>query len=300
MKRRQFLARSIAGLGTVAIAPSLIFAQSKPALTYDPCERFELGRTKIKVSRMCLGTGMRGGGGASNHTRMGTEKFHALIRGAYERGVRVFDLADLYGTHPYIIPALKDVPRKDIAIFSKLWFRKGGMPTEERPDADIVVQRFLKEIKTDYIDLLLLHCTTDKDWNTKLESQMKIMDDLKKKGIIRAHGVSCHSLDALKTAADEPWVDSVHVRINAYGDKMDASPEEVAPVVSRMHKAGKGIVGMKLIGEGLYRDSDEKRDKSLKYVLDLGAVDVLNVGFEKIEEIDDYTARVRRVARINA
>ena len=32
---------------------------------------------------------------------MGKEKFEALIKGSYERGVRVFDLADLYGTHPY-------------------------------------------------------------------------------------------------------------------------------------------------------------------------------------------------------
>ncbi len=300
MKRREFLARSLAGFGGIMIGGPALLAAEKKAGTFDPCQRFELGKTRIKVSRMCLGTGMKGGGGASNHTRMGREKFEALIRAAYERGVRVFDLADLYGTHPYVVPALKKIRRKDYVIFSKIWFRRGGIKTQERPGVDIVAQRFLKEMKTDYIDLLLLHCVTEADWVNKLEKQMNIMANLKKKGIIRAHGISCHSLDALKTVAAEPWVDSIHVRINAYGDKMDGPPEVVAPIVKEIRKAGKGVVGMKLIGEGLFRNSDEKRNRTAQFVLGSGCVDVLNVGFEKIEEIDDYAARIRKVARITA
>ncbi len=300
MKRREFLVRTIAGVGGVMIGGPAVLAAEKKAGVYDPFERFELGKTKIKVSRTCLGTGVRGGNQQSNQTRMGKEKFEAVIRGAYERGIRMFDLADLYGTHPYIVPALKKIPRKDYVMISKIWFRRGGLENPERPGADVVVERFLKEMKTDYIDLLLLHCATGKDWNSKLSKQMEIMAGLKKKGVIRAHGLSVHSLDAMKTAAEEDWVDSIHVRINAYGDKMDASPEEVAPVVAKIHKAGKGVVGMKLIGEGLYRNSDEKRDRSVQYVLGLGTVDVLNVGFEKVEEIDDFAARVRKVKRVRS
>ena len=65
----------------------------------------------------------------------------------------------------------------------------------------------------------------------------------------------------------------------------------------RLHEAGKGVVGMKLIGQGDLRNSDEKRDESVRYVLGLGCVDALNVGFETIEEIDDFAARVRKVNR---
>ena len=126
---------------------------------------------------------------------------------------------------------------------------------------------------------------------------MNDMAKLKRQGIIRAHGVSCHSLGALKTAAAEPWVDSVHVRINAYGTKMDAKPEEVAPVIAKTHEAGKGVIGMKLIGEGQFRNHEEKRDKSIQYVLGLGTVNVLNVGFEKTEEMDDFARRVARVSK---
>ncbi|MHC4806992.1 MAG: hypothetical protein ACYTBX_12155, partial [Planctomycetota bacterium] len=63
-----------------------------------------------------------------------------------------------------------------------------------------------------------------------------------------------------------------------------------------LHKQGKGVVGMKLIGEGSFRDSDEKRDESVRYVLGLGCVDTMVVGFEKVQEIDDFAARVRKVS----
>lgn len=300
MKRREFLSRSLVGLGAVTLSPSVIHAAEEVAQIqsafYDPLQQdVPLGKTGIKMSRMCQGTGMRGGNRQSNHTRMGKEKFESLLRYAYEHGVRTFDLADLYGTHPYVISALKDVPRKKIHIISKIWFRNGGIPEQERPDADIVIRRFLKEIGTDYLDLVLLHCVTDKDWNTKLAGQMEIMASLKKKGLIRAHGVSCHSLEALTTAAAETWVDSVHARINPYGASMDAEPEKVLPVLKKMHDAGKGVIGMKLIGEGRFRDDEEKKNKSIRYVLQSGCVDILNVGFEKTEEIDDFAKRIAAV-----
>jgi aryl-alcohol dehydrogenase-like predicted oxidoreductase len=238
---------------------------------------------------------MRGGNRQSNQTRLGKEKFEALLQASYERGVRLFDMADLYGTHPYLAGALAKMRRKDYVISTKIWWRRGGIPDKERPDSDVVVQRFLKELNTDYIDIILLHCVDTAKWPEELSKQMEMLDGLKKKGIIRAHGVSCHSFEALEAAANEPWVDSIHVRINAYGEKMDAPVEKVAPVLKKMHDAGKGVIGMKLIGEGSFRNSDEKRDGSIRYVLGLGCVNAMVVGFEKVEEIDDFAARVRKV-----
>ena len=295
MKRREFLARSIAGMGGFLLSTRCkSIAENKPEM-FDPYERVPLGKTKIKVSRIGFGTGMRGGGRQSNQTRMGREKFETLLQASYERGVRLFDAADLYGTHPYLGRALKKMPRKDYAIVSKIWWRRGGIPEKERPDAEVVIERFLKELNTDYIDLILLHCVVSEKWPDELSKQMNILAKLKKKGLIRAHGVSCHSLAALQACVKEPWVDSVHARINAYGTKMDGPPERVAPVLKKLHEAGKGVVGMKLIGEGSFRNSDEKRDESVRYVLGLGCVDAMVIGFEKTEEIDDFAARVRKV-----
>jgi myo-inositol catabolism protein IolS len=298
--RRDFIKRSAIGVGSVLAGSTLVRGKEAFPSRFDPCEQVQLGLTKVKMSRVCMGTGVHGGQRASNQTRMGKEKFQTLIQGAYERGVRVFDLADLYGTHPYLIPALKSVPRKDYVIISKIWWNKGGIPEAERPNADVVIQRFLKELGTDYIDLVLLHCVTSPKWNEELGDYMNRMAKMKEKGVIRGHGVSCHSLEALQTAATEPWVDSVHARINPYGLSMDGPAEKVAPVLQKIHGAGKGVVGMKIIGEGKLRNDDEKRHESVRYALGLGCVDILNVGFEKVEEIDDFASRVRKVERRQA
>jgi aryl-alcohol dehydrogenase-like predicted oxidoreductase len=299
INRRAFIKQTAVGAGGALLSNRLLPAAetASPPVYFDPFAKVELGTTGMKWSRLCIGTGMKGGNRESNQTRMGQEKFSALLKGAFDRGVRVFDLADLYGTHPYVIPAIKGVPRNDYAIISKIWFRPGGIPDKERPNADVVIERFLKELGTDYIDLVLLHCVTSPKWNEELSQQMEIMDGLKKKGIIRAHGVSCHSLEALETAAAEPWVDSVHTRINPYGMSMDGPPEKVAPVLKKLKAAGKGVVGMKLVGEGRLRNDPDKRSESVQYVLGLGCVDILNVGFEKLEEVDDFAGRVQKVKR---
>lgn len=297
LNRREFLKRSAAGAGGLLLGAQLAPAAEVKTARFDPYEQVQLGRTKMKCTRFCLGTGMRGGNRQSNHTRMGKEKLEALIHGAYDRGVRMFDLADLYGTHPFLIPALRGIPRGEYSIVSKLWFRSGGLPEKERPDADVVVERFLRELKTDHIDLLLLHCVTAANWPEELRRQMDALSKLKDKGVIGALGVSCHSLPALEAAVTEPWVDSVHARINPFGMSMDDKPEKVVPVLQRLHAAGKGVVGMKIIGEGRLRDSGEKRDESARYVLGLGCVDVLNIGFETESEVDDFAERVKKVER---
>lgn len=294
--RRDFLQRSALAASGLLLSPALARSADAPKPTfYDPYGGVTLGASKLKTSRFCLGTGMRGGKRESNHTRMGKEKFEALIRGSYERGTRMFDLADLYGTHPYVIPALKGIPRDRFEVVTKMWFLPGGIPEPERPDADVVVERFLKELQTDYIDLFLLHCVTSPQWPTECRKQMDLLSKLKQQGKIRALGVSCHSLVALEAAVTEPWVDSVHTRINPYAMSMDGPVDQVVPVLKRLKAAGKGVVGMKLVGEGRLRDQPEKRQESLQFVLNLGCVDVLNVGCESVEQVDDIAAMVRKV-----
>jgi aryl-alcohol dehydrogenase-like predicted oxidoreductase len=134
---------------------------------------------------------------------------------------------------------------------------------------------------------------TAADWTDKFKAQMEIMEKLKSKGIIRAHGASVHSLDAMKAAAESDWVDVVHVRINPYGIAMDKpDPEEVISVIHQLHNNGKGVIGMKLVGNGDYRDDDEKIDHAISFVLGLGSVNMMIVGFEQPGQIDNYAERV--------
>lgn len=307
LQRREFLQRAALGAGGLLVAGNSsaglragLDAWSSPAAApakaFDPYALVPLGKTGLEVSRFCLGTGMRGGNRESNHTRMGKAALERLLRESFDRGTRLFDLADLYGTHPYLVPALKGVPRDRYQIVTKVWWMRGGLPESERPGADVAVARFLKELGTDHVDLVLLHCVTSPKWPDELRRQMDLLSERKQKGDIGALGVSCHSLAALEAAAAEPWVESVHARINPYGMSMDGSPEKVVPVLKRIHDAGKGVVGMKIVGEGRLRDDPERRAESVRYALTLGCVDVLNVGCETLAEVDDLAAMVRRVS----
>ena len=302
--RREFLAGSLVGASGLLLNSKLTFAADAvkdanapkaAAKMFDPWEIVPLGKTGIKVSRVGFGTGMHGGRHASNQTRLGKEKFESLLKEAYDRGCRLFDCADMYGSHPYIIPALKGIPRDKFTIVSKLMI--WDPPAEEKEKPLVTVDRFLKELNTDYIDLLLLHCMMAPDWNKTLKPYMDGMSEAKAKGKVRALGVSCHSMDALNVAAEEPWVESVHTRINTTGTDMDGTPDEVVPIIRKIHDAGKGVVGMKLIGQGEYRDDRKLREQSADFVLNLGCVNTVVVGFEKLDEIKDYEDIVKNTVR---
>ena len=295
IKRREFLKKSAIGAGGILLGAQLRAAENPAAKFHDPYAPVQLGKSDVKFSRVCMGTGSHGYQRSSNQTRKGADVFQKLVRDAYDRGIRTYDMADLYGSHQGVAAAFTGLPRDSYTLISKLWWNGGGIPESARPDADVVVARFLKELKTDHIDLLLLHCVTAPDWPAQLNQQMDILAKLKTQGKIRALGVSCHSIAALEAAATEPWVESVHTRINPYGMSMDGTPEQVVPVLKKLHAAGNGVVGMKIMGEGRLRNDDAKRDESVKYVLGLGCVHILNVGFESVNEIDDFAARVRKV-----
>jgi aryl-alcohol dehydrogenase-like predicted oxidoreductase len=290
--RRQFLTTMTVGAGTVIIGSFAAgFPANPSAITTDPLHTIKLGKSGIKTTFLGMGTGFTGGNRSSNITRAGVAE--SLIRQAFEKGIRFFDCADSYGTHPYTAAALKGIPRDKYVLSSKIWVSQGGIPEPERPDADIVIDRFRKELNTDYIDLIQIHCMTDGQWTSKQKKQMDILENLKSKKVIRAHGVSVHSLEAMEACVENPWVDVVHVRVNPYGEAMDKKdPALVIPVIEKLHKAGKGVIGMKLIGNGQFRNDSEKIDSSLRFVLGLGTVDMIIVGFELPDQIDNYIERI--------
>ena len=297
--RREFMSTLAAGAGTVLLGrTALAFPFSVQAVSADPFRIITLGKSGLKTTLIGMGTGFSGGNRSSNITRAGKGVAESLIRYAYEKGVRYFDCADSYGTHPYTKEALKSFPRESYIIGTKIWVGQGGIPEPERPDADIVVDRFRKELNTDYIDLVQIHCMTSPDWTDRQKRQMDILETLKVKKVIHAHGVSVHSFEALEAAAVSPWVDVIHVRINPYGEAMDRKdPAQVTRVIEKLHQAGKGVIGMKLIGNGKFRNDPEKIEASLKYVLGLGTVDMIIIGFELPEQVDNYAGRVENALR---
>jgi len=284
MNRRTVL-QTGAGLAVFGSFPHSLFASAVEKRASDV---IELGPRKIRVSRLAAGSGTNGVGGASNQTRkLGLGGLADLFRAAYDQGVFFWDSADQYGTHPHIREALKRVPREKVVILTKT-----HASTEKEMRADI--DRFRRELGTDYIDILLLHCMMDGGWPQRKRGAMDYISELQSKGIVRTKGVSCHTMAALRAAAATPWVEVDLARFNPAGVEMDASPAEVLPVLKQMKAAGKGIIGMKIFGAGALR---RRADECLQYVLAHDVIDCFTIGHESIAELNDTIRRIPAASR---
>jgi predicted aldo/keto reductase-like oxidoreductase len=227
-----------------------------------------------------------GSGHHSHQTALGVDGLSALLLNGYDHGLRFFDAADSYGSHPHVAEALKHVPRDKVTVLTKTWARD---PATARADLD----RFRKELGTDYLDICLMHCLTEADWTERYRGVMDVFSEAKEKGIIRAHGCSCHSIEALRAAAKSPWVEVDLVRMNPVGAFMDADPQTVVGVVKEMKASGKGIIGMKILGQGQMRS---QQDEALKFALSLGLLDAFTIGAESKAEQEDLIHRIEKAA----
>lgn len=235
----------------------------------------ELGTTGIAVSQLCFGTGTNGWGGRSHQTGLGRQVLIDLLIYGFERGIAFWDSADQYGSHRHIADALAYIDRDKVVITSKI---RATTASEANRD----MERILRELNTDYIDLVLMHCLTDVDWPVAYRGVMDVLSEKKQRGIIRAHGVSCHDIDAFQRAAITPWVDVVLARINYAGKNMDGPPEQVIPILEEMDANDIGVYGMKVLGRG-----DLPARDAIHYVLDIPAIDAITIGMMSRREIDD-------------
>ena len=290
INRRHFLT---ATAGAACLAG---VARAAPADQPPPPPTVPLGKTGITTTRLAMGTGVHGGNRQSNQSRMGFERLVALFRHAYDRGITFFDLADLYGTHVYFREALRHIPRDRVTILTKLWWRYDGNadPVAEphtRRVAASTIERFLHELATDHLDIVLLHCMTVANWDHQLVPYMEALTEAKQKRRVRAVGVSCHDLGALNRAAEVPWVDVVLARINPRGSHMDGKPPDVIAALRRIKKAGKAVIGMKIFGEG---DLVNERNECMRFAQGLGLLDAMTIGFRAPEQIDDTLTLLAR------
>ena len=285
MKRREFLSTAAYGTGAAWFGSKLApRAWAVPELTrkFSASDTVVLGNTGISTSRLAMGTGTVGVGHHSHQTALGLKGLSDLLLNGYDHGLRFFDAADSYGSHPHVAEALKHVPRDKVTVLTKSWARDAaGM----RADLD----RFRKELGTDHIDIFLMHCLTEGDWTERYTGVMDVLSEAKQKGIIRAHGCSCHSIEALRAAANSPWVEVDLARINPAGAYMDADPATVIGVLKQMKASGKAVVGMKILGAGELRN---RQDEAIKHALSLGILDAFTIGAESRAEQEDLIRRI--------
>jgi aryl-alcohol dehydrogenase-like predicted oxidoreductase len=308
MKRRDFLSMTTLAAGAVALTPLAGVAQTTTPMV--PVEPFWVPLTKeVKTTRIGFGTGMRGGNRRSDLVRGGYPKAIEMLRYAYDMGIRLFDCADMYGTHDVVAEALRGKPRDSYVLVTKVWVRPGGIPETERLAPEELIKRFLREfgaLRTDYIDVVQIHCMDNNRWTGEWVAAMESLEKAKKAGLIRAHGISSHSNAATEKAAETEWCDVVHVRINSEGMHMDGPRDDAAARVAETvrttkvaHEAGKGVIAMKVVGQGDMKDL-ETRKKSTKFVMDLGTVNCMIVGFTEKEQITEFVTNVAALSKYDS
>jgi len=290
--RREFLRGTavLAGTALLSSCSSGPFAKRTPTAV----DQITLGKTGLKLSRLGIGTGSKGG---SIQRALGADGFNRLIHYAYDQGITYIDTAQSYNTHAMVREAIKDLPREKLFIQSKM----SGVP--EKPLE--VLDRFRRELGVDYIDSLLTHCGVTANWDDERRRVLDALEEAKDKKIILAHGISCHSLPALRTAAKLDWVDVNLVRINPQGAHIDTPAEEwnatsdksylpdVLKQIKVMRQNNHGVIGMKIIGNGDFTDPED-REKSIRFTMQSGLTDAVVIGFKSPAEIDEAIMRINR------
>lgn len=277
--RRQFLKSTLAAAGLGA-APA-------PAAKRSATDWVTLGNSGVRVTRLAFGTGTFGG---RVQRELGQEAFTRLVRHAYDRGIRFFETADNYRGMPQMLAAaLKGIPRDSYKLMTKFALRDAADP---RP----VIERYRKDLDSDYFDILLMHCVRSPQWPDELRRLQDEISEAKVRKIVLAQGASVHGLPALRAFPGNRWVEIAMIRMNHKGTRMDTEStrdidqpgnvDEVVRHTRAVHGEGKGVISMKLAGEGAFTSREDRR-QALKFAMNLGAVDCVTIGFKSTAEIDE-------------
>ena len=294
--RREFLKRTAALAGAAHLAPGLLLAAQSPQAR-TAVNQVPLGNTGLKLSRLGFGTGSNSG---NVQKALGQQTFNDLIHYAFDRGITYIDCAQGYATFEWIGGAIKGLPREKLFLQSKI----PGQPQ----DVLKIIDRHRQVFNTDYIDSLLIHCMVKDGWTDQWKRVMDGFEEAKSKKWIRAQGVSCHSLPALCTAAASDWPDVHLVRVNPQAKHIDGPQEtwntpgnDIAPVMQQiqtMHTKGRGVIGMKLIGNGDFVNSDD-REKAARFAMAHPEINAVVIGFKNTQEIDEAIERIDRALASN-
>jgi predicted aldo/keto reductase-like oxidoreductase len=225
---------------------------------------------------------------------MGLEKFNVVVRAGLDRGIRFFDTADTYGSHPFVKEAIKMRPREELTVMTKIW--TDNLDWHPLQPVDQMIERIRQELQTDYLDIVLLHCMTKANWTEDKKRFMDGLSEAKSKGLIKKVGFSAHDFGALQSGVNHEWPDVVLARFNNKEIKMDGSPEKIMSLLEIAGSKGKGVLGMKIFGGGgLIKE--EERMASLNFVVGSKKVHAMTIGFEDPSQVHDAVDRLMGIVQ---
>jgi predicted aldo/keto reductase-like oxidoreductase len=281
ISRRHFLKTGVAAGTLASIGGRPLLGESGKATDW-----VTLGHSGVKVTRLAFGTGTHNG---NVQRSLGQEGFTRLVRYAYDRGIRFFESAEAYpGMHQMLGIALKGIPRENYRLMTK-------MTTGDGLDPQTKIDNLRRAAQTDYFDIMLLHVQQSPTWPSETVQWQDVILENEHRQAVRTHGASVHGLPALRQVPGDKWLQIGMIRMNHKGAHMDADdpnvhgPGNVSEVVEHVHeahKAGKGVISMKLVGEGSFT-TREDRQASMRFAFRNAGVDCVTVGYKSPAEVDE-------------
>jgi 1-deoxyxylulose-5-phosphate synthase len=284
--RRDFLKTGLAAAALAATSRWPLQAGQQAAT-----EWVTLGRSGVRVTRLAFGTGTFSG---RVQRELGQDQFTALVRYAYDRGIRFFETAESYGDmHRMLGIALKGIPRDSYRLMSKVTTSEGVDPQQK-------VDELRKLANTDYFDIMLLHNQHTSTWPAdSMRWQDGILQAQARNAVI-SHGASVHGLPALRQVSSNNWLQVAMIRMNHKGVRMDAEDykthglgnvTEVVSHVKQVRQAGMGVISMKLAGEGAFTTGEDRR-AAMRHAFKTAGVDCVTLGYKNTAEIDEAIANL--------
>jgi aryl-alcohol dehydrogenase-like predicted oxidoreductase len=195
-----------------------------------------LGKTDIKVSRICVGCMSYGAPSEDFHLwTLGQEETTKMVKTAYDAGVNFFDTANTYShgtSEEYLGKAIKDlqIPRDKVVIASKVYFNEGKLSKKAiHREIDLTLQR----LNMEYLDLYQIHRF---DYGTPIEETMEALDELVKAGKVRAIGASAmygYQFHNMQLAAEKNGWTKFTTLQNHYNLLYREDERELIPVASQ-------------------------------------------------------------------
>jgi aryl-alcohol dehydrogenase-like predicted oxidoreductase len=300
LSRRQFLEQATLATGAFVLGCGFARGQQSPATApvaaaakRTASDIVPLGNTGLKVSRLGIGLGSSNG---NIQSAGGQEKFNGFVKHAYDQGITMFDTAGNYRTFTMMGPAIKGLPREKIFIQSKI----------EQPDNILdKIDSQRKTFNTDYVDSMLVHIQYREDWVETWKQAMDEFNAAVEKKWIKARGVSCHSLPALRAGVLTDWTQVHLVRVNPQGVRTDTEQQvlearganDIKPVLAelkKMKEKKRGVIGMKIFGGGQFTNEAD-RENSMRYAMAMPEIDSVIIGFSSIDEMDQGIRLMNRV-----
>ncbi len=280
--RRRFLKTGLAA-GALAAAgklPANVPAGGKAT------DWVTLGKSGVKVTRLAFGTGTMSG---RVQRDLGQDQFTALVRHAYDSGIRFFETAESYGDmHRMLGVALQGIPRDSYRLMTKVTTHPDGDPIAK-------IDELRKLAKTDYFDIVLLHYQHVASWPTDTVRWQDGILEAKSKSALVGYGASVHGLPGLRQFPGNKWLEVAMIRMNHRGVRMDAEDfntqglgnvPEVVDHVKQVRSDGMGVISMKLVGEGAFTNRDDRK-AAMRFAFRNAGVDSVTVGYKNMAEVDE-------------